>query len=220
MWRAMALCAAAYACCARSCAPATTPVSVSAVVADSPADTCRGPTHAFAPLPMLRGAASAAQAHGACRVAARSSLLRVGMRGPARRHAHGRCRMAAEGGPVAERGEVALQRWARAVGIDHGKWGVGAAEGGTRGALAAVDIAEGEVPESAHALSCARRGCTARTASQRLALTPGVRCRCDRFSCPSLAPSASSRSRATCAPSHLPFCPLQCGSRSCEKSGT
>jgi hypothetical protein len=54
------------------------------------------------------------------------------------------CRMTA----ASERGQVILERWARAVGIEHSAWEVGAAEGGPRGALARDDIAEGEVPES------------------------------------------------------------------------
>jgi len=160
MWRhmsAMALCAAACACSTRPLAPATTRASVSAVAAP-----VRRGCAAFArvsPLLPLRGAAprsSAEQAHGACRAAARPLCgdMRGGLGGPAR-HAPGRCRMAAVGGPEGERGQVELQRWARAVGIDHGKWGVGAAEGGPRGALATDDIAEGEVPESAPcAASC------------------------------------------------------------------
>jgi hypothetical protein len=57
---------------------------------------------------------------------------------------------------ASEQGQVILERWARAVGIEHSAWEVGAAEGGPRGALARDDVAEGEVPQRANAANALR----------------------------------------------------------------
>lgn len=43
------------------------------------------------------------------------------------------------------REEATLERWARAVGIEHSKWKIGAIPGGPRGALALESISDGEV---------------------------------------------------------------------------
>jgi hypothetical protein len=65
------------------------------------------------------------------------------------------CAADSDGEPGAlDREEATLVRWARAVGVDHGKWGIGAVPGGPRGAVATDDIAEGEVLVSVPRSKC------------------------------------------------------------------
>ena len=133
--------AVAVAC---ACTHPSDPAAVRASVA-SPS---RRP--AFALAPPLRGAAASRWQTQLARVCAAPSCPGWRVRGtvgpvrPVQPVWPALCRMTA----ASERGQVILERWARAVGIEHSAWGVGAAEGGPRGALARDDIAEGEVPES------------------------------------------------------------------------